>query len=306
MACLLVVDDDAINLEIIAEFLGEMSHELVFASDGLQSWEQLEANSERFDAVILDRVMPHMDGMEVLRRIKADARFATLPVIMQTASSAPSEVAEGLAAGAWYYLAKPYSELALKSIVRAALADRQNRMELARMGVEMHAVLVLTHEALFRFRLPQEARLLAAVLAKLCPNEGTVAMGLSELMLNAIEHGNLSIGYQEKSQLVERGTWQEEVERRLTSPGQALRWAVLEFAREANSLRFTIRDQGDGFDWESYLELDPTRAFDSHGRGIALARQLCFSSVEYLGRGNAVRATVTLLPSQSVLLSAKN
>jgi CheY-like chemotaxis protein/anti-sigma regulatory factor (Ser/Thr protein kinase) len=300
MACLLVVDDDAINLEIIAEFLGEMSPELVFASNGLQAWEQLEVTSERFDAVILDRVMPQMDGMEVLRRIKADARFKTLPVIMQTASSAPAEVAEGLAAGAWYYLAKPYSELALKSIVRAALADRQNRMELARMGVEMQGVLGLTHQALFRFRLPQEARLLAAVLAKLCPNEAAVAMGLSELMLNAIEHGNLSIGYQEKSQLVESGAWQEEVECRLASPEQALRWAVLEYTREADRLCFIIRDQGNGFNWESYLELDPARAFDSHGRGIALARQFCFSSVEYLGRGNVVRTTVSLHDQASV------
>jgi anti-sigma regulatory factor (Ser/Thr protein kinase) len=147
---------------------------------------------------------------------------------------------------------------------------------------------------MFRFRLPREARLLAAVLAKLCPNEAAVAMGLSELMLNAIEHGNLSIGYQEKSQLVESEAWQEEVDRRLASPEQALRWAVLEYTREADSLCFIIRDQGNGFSWESYLELDPARAFDSHGRGIALARQFCFSSVEYLGQGNVVRTTVSL------------
>lgn len=45
----------------------------------------------------------------------------------------------------------------------------------------------------------------------------------------------------------------------------------------------TITDQGEGFAWERYLEMDPSRAFDTHGRGIAMARMISFDSVEYRG-----------------------
>lgn len=294
MSCLLIVDDEPLNLEIIADFLDGQGHELTMAQDGLQAWTLLETAPDRFDAVILDRLMPQMDGMEVLRRLQADARFEALPIIMQTAASEPAQVAEGLATGAWYYLAKPYDGTALNSIVRAALENRRHRQELTRLGQEMQELLAMAQEVQFRFRSPQEARLLAAALAQLCPNAGSVAMGLSELLLNAVEHGNLGISYQDKSSLLESDTWEAEVARRLASPEQADRWATLEFRRDADHLHFTIRDQGEGFDWRNYLELDPARAFDSHGRGIAMARMLAFASLEYLERGNVARARVAI------------
>lgn len=291
MPCLLVVDDEPLNLLLIEQFLGG-EHELVTANDGLEAWEALDREPERFGAVILDRVMPRMDGMEVLRRIRADTRFGALPVIMQTAASAPDEVAEGLAAGAWYYLAKPYNGVALKSIVGAALLDRGSRLEQEQLGTGIHDMLAMTHQARFQFRSPAEARRLAAMLARLCPNRDIVVIGLAELLLNAVEHGNLGIGYAEKSQLLAAGAWMDEIERRLATPEQTGRWVEAEFVREADGLRFTVRDRGAGFDWRDYLELDPARAFDSHGRGIALARQLAFASLDYLGCGNAVTVTV--------------
>lgn len=291
MPSLLVVDDEPLNCEIIADFLDDERYDLSFAGDGMAALEALEAAPERFDAVILDRRMPRMDGMELLRRLRADARFDSLPVVMQTAAGEPAEVAEGLAAGAWYYLAKPYTGAALNRIVRAALYDRKNRQELARVGQELQGTLNLLRRAGFDFRTPDEARMLAVTLARLCADETSVAMGLSELMLNAVEHGNLGIGYQEKSALIEAGTWQEEIERRLADPAQAPRSAVLEIERDGEWLYFTIRDRGKGFDWREYLELSPARAFDSHGRGIAMARMLAFAALEYQGSGNTVRVS---------------
>jgi hypothetical protein len=64
--------------------------------------------------------------------------------------------------------------------------------------------------------------------------------------------------------------------------------------RSADEVRFTIRDEGKGFDWKKYLEVQPQRAFDNHGRGIAIARAMSFCSVEYRGSGNEVVAVVRL------------
>ena len=294
MPKLLVVDDDPVNLEIIGDFLGDQHGELSYAADGEKAWECLSQHPEQFDLVILDRMMPQLSGMEVLERIKADPRFAALPVIMQTASAAPEEIAEGLAAGAWYYLAKPYNEIALNSVVRAALKDRWNHQELARLSGESRRMLALLQQGTFRFRSPDEARQLASALGECCPNGGGVALGLLELMMNAIEHGNLGMGYEEKSRLLADGSWQDEIERRLATPEQRARSAELTYQRQPDRLLFTIVDQGAGFDWSGYLDMDPARAFDSHGRGIVLARQMAFTALEYQGRGNIVTATILI------------
>lgn len=299
MAKLLVVDDEPINLEIIGHCL-EDEHQLAFAEDGLEAWAMLEASPQAYDGVILDRMMPRMDGMEVLRRLKADKRFRDVPVIMQSAADSSEQVAEGLAAGAWYYLAKPYAPKALRSIVNAALDDRRNRKDLAQIGDKLRTILDLTDQASFRFRTLEEVSALSSTLAQMCPNPETVAMGLSELMLNAVEHGNLGINYAEKGRLIEDGLWQEEVERRLADPAQTARHASVELRRASGYLSFIIRDQGPGFDWQRYLDLDPARAFDSHGRGIAMARHLAFASLEYQGSGSEVRVRVALADARGV------
>jgi CheY-like chemotaxis protein len=162
---LLAVDDEPFNLLMIEEFLnGE--HELVSAGSGEAAWTLLDRAPDDFDLVILDRIMPGVDGLETLRRIRSDPRFRMTPVIMQTAACAPAEVAEGLALGAWYYLAKPYDGEALVSIVRSALQDRERRLETDRLDSDLGHVLEITQRALYRFRTPTEARQLVQLLAR--------------------------------------------------------------------------------------------------------------------------------------------
>lgn len=299
MSQLLIVDDDPINLEIVADFLGGADYVLTTADDGIEAWERLDADPGRFDALVLDRVMPRLDGIGLARRVVDDPRFKDLPVIMQTAANSPTEVAEGLAAGAWYYLAKPYRGEALRRTLAAALGDRNNRLELRRLRGEVSATWDLLREGRFRFRDIRQARLLAARLASLCPRADHVSMGLSELMVNAVEHGNLEIDYAHKGELLERGEWLAEIERRLASADLGGRWAEVAVTREPGLIRFEVRDQGPGFDWRHYLELDAERAFDAHGRGIAMARHLAFDTLEYLGSGNLVSATVSLLAEEA-------
>ncbi|MDR1995114.1 ATP-binding protein [Azonexus sp.] len=132
------------------------------------------------------------------------------------------------------------------------------------------------------------------LLANTAPEPARVVLGLSELMLNAVEHGNLAIGYQEKSQLIKFGRLQQEVASRLDDPRFAARRVEIEVRRVADELSFLIRDQGVGFDWHGYLEMRPERAFDTHGRGIAMSRMVSFDRLEYRGCGNEVEAVIRL------------
>ena len=295
---LLVVDDDPVSLAVIAEFLRDADCTLTCAADGIEAWERLDAEPARFDALILDRLMPRLDGIGLTRRVVSDPRFEDLPLIMQTSANGAGDVAAGLAAGVWHYLAKPYAAAALRRALTAALEDRHNRQELRRLRAQTAITRVPLYLPLYegrlRFRDIEQARALAAQLGNLSPRPFQVSMGLAELMINAVEHGNLGIGYQRKGELLEQGAWLEEIEHRLHDPTLGGRWAEVTLTREPGSLRFAVQDQGAGFDWVPYLELHGERAIDIHGRGIAMARRLAFDRLEYQGSGNLVLATVSL------------
>lgn len=288
----LVVDDEQLNLFIIEEFLEQEEIELETYSDPLAAWASLSSPESNFSLVILDRMMPELDGMELLRRMKREARFADIPVIMQTAASSPDQVREGLEAGAYYYLTKPYEPEALISIVRVAMEDRRARSQLRTRAARLEEAQKLISSVEYRFVTMEDISSLVPVLASMCPVPDVAAPGLSDLMVNAVEHGNLGVTYHEKSQLKWEGDWDGEIARRLSLPEFRDRVATIKLERTAEAVTFTITDQGNGFEWNKYLSFDPDRAFDPNGRGIAMAKMMSFSSLEYQGCGNVVVARI--------------
>jgi CheY-like chemotaxis protein/anti-sigma regulatory factor (Ser/Thr protein kinase) len=288
----LIVDDEPFNLEILSEHLADAGYETVTAEDGEAAWEILQHDEEGFATILLDRMMPRMDGMQVLAKLKQHPDFQHIPVIMQTAVGAAENVREGLAAGAYYYLIKPFQREMLLAIVAAAVGFHKDRQQLEDQ-IAMHADsyrLLVNGE--FHFRTLDEARQLTLMLSRACPEPQRVAMGLSELLINAIEHGNLAISYAEKSKLLQAGRWQDEVEARLEDSRYALRKAKVKFIADDDAIQLHISDEGAGFDWQPYLEFSPDRAFDPHGRGISMARMMSFDSLEYQGSGNEVLVRV--------------
>ena len=291
----LVVDDEELNLLIIQEFLEQESLDLDVYSDPLAAWDALHRSDVEYSLIVLDRMMPGLDGMEFLRRLKRESRFLDIPVIMQTAAASPDQVRQGLEAGAYYYLTKPYEPEALISIVRGALEDQRVRRQLRERALCVEESQRLLLSAEYRFQTLEDVALLVPVLAAMCPVPDAVAPGLSDLMVNAVEHGNLALSYQEKAQLKWEGGWEDEISRRLMLPEYQGRVATIKVERPPLAgVQFTISDQGDGFDWQKFLTFDPERAYDPNGRGIAMAKMMSFSSIEYLGKGNVVVASVAL------------
>lgn len=290
----LVVDDEPLNLEILTEHLEEAGYEVAQASDGVQAWALLEETPHRFSAVLLDRMMPNMDGMSVLALMKANADLDILPVILQTAKAAKNEILEGLEAGAYYYLTKPFDKATMLAIVKAAVTDFNNHVGLQLEVSQAVQTMSLLTQGEFAFRTLEEGRLIANYLAKIDPSADRVIIGLSELLINAVEHGNLGITYQEKTDLLNEGMWEAEVNRRLAFPENSEKTVTLRFESAGNELTFLIKDQGAGFDWENYLEISPDRIFDNHGRGIAMARVKSFDYLEYRDGGREILAKIYL------------
>ncbi len=149
-------------------------------------------------------------------------------------------------------------------------------------------------EASYDVRTLAEARDLANVLAAAHPDPDRVVIGMTELLVNAVEHGNLGITYQEKADLLDRGQFDTEIDRRLALPELASRRVRVTLRRDAETVETRIEDEGEGFDWRPYLDYDPERALDPNGHGIAIARGMSFDDVAYQGRGNVVVAMVRL------------
>lgn len=291
---ILIVDDSSVARATLWEYLEPAGYRMEMAVNGKRAWELLTRSPEKYLAVLLDRIMPEMDGLEVLKRIKSHNSLKNLPVIMQTASCESHEIREGIQAGAYYYLTKPYSMEAVRLITAAAVNDFMQQTSLLEEPENDLCGVSLKSENLYHVRTLEEVHIVSNLLSRECPSPEKVAVGLWELLLNAVEHGNLGITYAEKSRLIEEGAWEEEIRRRFTMPRYAARKATIKIEKFTGEIRFRVKDEGEGFDWIPYLEISPERVFDTHGRGIAMSRHTSFHNLEYLGNGNEVVATVKL------------
>ncbi len=291
---ILIVDDEVLNLDIISEYLSDSNYLISTAHNGTEAWKMLESTPDEYDVILLDRMMPGMNGMDLLEKIKQHTVLQHYPVIFQTAKASVADIAEGMNAGAYYYLTKPFEEEVLLSVVKTAVNDRLRFKEVQNNLEKTQLTMGLLKSAEFDFQSPDEARSIASLISNACPKPDSVVMGLTELMINAVEHGNLGISYADKSELNSQGTWAEEVTQRLALEENKTKYATIHFINLEEFIEITVTDQGDGFNWKTYMDFDPNRVMDNHGRGIAIANQLSFHSVEYKGKGNQVTARIKL------------
>ena len=295
MERILIVDDEEENLILLQDILEENGFETVPARDGVEAMRLLEDAPDDIGAVLLDRLMPNMDGMEVLRRMKALPQLRDIPVIIQSSMARNEEILEGLHAGALYYLTKPYpEEMILVAQVRSAVNDHVNLRTMRAEVQRSESVLHMTERWELTFNSIDEARELALILGKVLPGRSDIAPAILELFLNAVEHGNLGITYEDKSRLNNEGRWREEVDRRMLLQENLHKHVRVVYQHLGRRAEVDIRDDGPGFDWRPYLEFSPDRVFDNHGRGIAMSRLTPGVEVEFLGRGNRVRVTIAV------------
>lgn len=122
---LLVVDDDAANRDVLSRRLTQQGHEVVTASNGSETLRLMHEHA--FDAVLLDIMMPDMDGYELLGHIKRDERLQHIPVIMVSALSEVQSVVRCIDAGAEDYLTKPFNPVLLRARIGASLEKKRGR-----------------------------------------------------------------------------------------------------------------------------------------------------------------------------------
>ena len=299
---ILVVDDDRVMVAMLEAQLKARGFHVITAFGGDEAIKLAKLHGAGLDAIILDRVMPEVDGLAVVRILKLHPQLRYVPIIMQTGSDTPGQVREGIDAGVFYYLIKPVQDSVLQSVVAAALRERDQRRLLMQEQLREHKGFTLIDTARFRYRTLEEAESLAIFLANTFPSPARTVIGLAELLINAVEHGNLAIGYDLKSALLENGTWRSEITRRVDLPQHADKHVEVLLQRKEDGVYVQITDQGEGFHWKSFLMIDPARTADNHGRGIAQSKAQSFDALRYNERGNQVLGVVYYSKEQTQAL----
>lgn len=164
---------------------------------------------------------------------------------------------------------------ALLALARRWISDADGRETLRQLrGVELTC------------RTRDDAEQVADLLSSAMPDPPRCRLGLLELLINAIEHGNLEIGTERKGQLLRENRLETEIASRLRREPYRSRRARLTISQVDPVIEIEIRDEGPGFAWRAALAGEIATSDQPNGRGIALVRHTCFADLEYRDPGN--------------------
>jgi two-component system sensor histidine kinase/response regulator len=142
---ILVVDDQQANVQVLGGMLGQLGFEIVPVTSGEQALQRLAARPA--DLILLDALMPGMDGFEVCRRIRIQPDLAGIPIIFLSAADDKAFIVRALEAGAVDYVTKPFNQTELISRVRTHLALKLARDRLKRIAEDKDELLgILAHD----------------------------------------------------------------------------------------------------------------------------------------------------------------
>ncbi len=134
-ASILIVDDVPTNIQLVASILAPFDYELSFANSGHDALAQIAETS--FDLILLDVMMPGLDGLEVATRLKENELTRHIPIVFLTAKSDEDSIVEGFMVGAADYVTKPFNPAELVARVQTHLALKQARDQLHHRNLEL-------------------------------------------------------------------------------------------------------------------------------------------------------------------------
>src|SRR6266542_4756073 len=142
---ILVVDDITKNLQVVGTMLRNAGYEVMPTTSGAQALERVRVQVP--DLILLDLMMPEMDGLEVCQRLKADPLTQQIPIIFLTASNEMEHLVKGFEAGAVDYVTKPFNAPELLARVRTHLELQQARQRLREMNDEKNEFMgIVAHD----------------------------------------------------------------------------------------------------------------------------------------------------------------
>ena len=123
---ILVVDDEPISLRVITYFLKQTAYHFLALSDSYEAWQLLQSTPKKFSLIIADRVMPRLNGVQLLEKMRETEGLKDTPLILLTSTADRTEVIEATKAGATDFLYKPIHKDLLFAVIKRMLKYRDN------------------------------------------------------------------------------------------------------------------------------------------------------------------------------------
>lgn len=258
--------------------------------NGLQdAYDLLIKKSSEFHTIITCYNHLSDDG-EFLKKLAENHKLKDIPLILNIPAIDPPNIKDFTHSASCQWLFNPFTEPSLHLMVHAAENDYTQRRTLRQKINSQQSVIETMTRAVFHIKTIEQAKILTDMLSQTCPDPDRIAFGLFEMLTNSIEHGNLEIGNEEKWRLMANNCHRDEINMRLDMPEYKDRYVEITFEREKALVSFKIEDQGSGFNFKDYLNIDFSANQTPHGRGISLARATSFDYMEFLGKGNKLLA----------------
>lgn len=284
----LVVEDDFASRELLKLTLENEKYQCKVAENGALGLEMF--NSYLPDVVISDVRMPEMDGMELLASIRK--RVKDVIIIIITGHGNEQLAIEALQLGANNYIKKPLDLADLRVLLR-----RYDQIVECK-TLEKHIPDFVSNRT-FSLEIETDIRNVSPTVQYLMRKTGNVfengeavrvEVGLTELITNSIEHGNLGITSDEKKKALQENTLRKLYEERFANKKNSSKKIKIKCDYNDEFCEWIIEDEGNGFDWRKIP--NPTNANlveQLSGRGIFLSK-IQFDELEYIGKGNIVIA----------------
>jgi len=286
---ILTIENDFISRNYLCELFSLYGYETLSArnaADGLDIF-----LSEKPDLVFCSVMLPGMTGLEFLNHIRSIG--SQTPIVMLATQSSERIAIQSFRMGANDFLKKPVQDNQIIPIVEQFQKLNTPKNEPERFGDVLEGKVVYTFDTIMDAPYYIVRRLISEINTDFFDEGGMVniELGLTELITNAIEHGNLNITFDEKTVASENNTFNELMESRIEDERYQGRRVTVTYEYNDEQCRWTIADEGDGFDVNQVPDPTKSENLESlHGRGIYFTR-LFFDSLEYLGKGNTCVAT---------------
>ncbi len=285
----LIIEDDFISRNYLHDLVKYSGYDCVTAKNAADGFD-IYIN-EKPEVIVCNIVMPGISGLEFLQKIRQIDKHTI--IIMVTSISSERLAIDALRLGANDYLKKPIQDNdIIPAIKRAGSCIVLDDEPSPKYGEIDSGKIIMK----FNTDINAPRLIVDRLMDEIAPNffesdtRANIEIGLSELVTNAIEHGNLNITFEEKSETLKNFTLEDLYSKRLKNKKLAGRKVTVEYAFSPEKCEWTITDEGNGFDPNSIPDPLAEENLESlHGRGIFFSRHL-FDSVEYLGKGNIVHA----------------
>jgi len=284
----LVVDDSPIDRALVKNLLEKsLSASVRVAQNGVEALAEIECSPP--DILLTDLQMPELDGLGLVETVRRDHPF--VPTILMTAHGSEEIALAALRAGAASYVNKRNLAGRIVETIRDVLAIAQG----ARQTLRLHECWSATH---FEFQLDNDATLIPVLVQHLQQYQTSVrrrdetelvrvGIALHEALRNAIHHGNLGLSSELRQQDADH--YYRLAEQRRRVPPYCQRRVTLSARESRFESRYTIRDEGEGFDSRSF-NYDPTDATNlakPSGRGLFLIRTF-MDEIDFNDRGTEI------------------